>query len=106
MKNLFVVICLLYAGFQLSAQESDSCTYDALIIGKDVTKCMCCGGWQVKVGEKVYLIWDIPQLGLKHEDRWISEVPIPVKIDFGILEHGCDNRIIILCLEKKQNTNQ
>ena len=106
MRRLILVISLLFAGVSLSAQKSDSCTYDAFVIGKDITKCMCCWGWQVQVGEHVYLINEIPQLGLSRDDKWTSEFPIPIKIDFGILENVCDNRIVIHCLEIKNAPNQ
>ena len=106
MKIVFLFLSLTFSGVQLSAQESDSCTFDALVIGKDVSKCLCCGGWQVKVGEHVYLINEIPPLGLSSDDTWTSEFPIPIKINFGVLEFGCDNRIVILCLEIINDSNQ
>jgi hypothetical protein len=96
----------MFASIPLSAQESESCTFEALVIGKDISKCLCCGGWQVKVGEHVYLTNEISQLSLSGDDTWTSEFPIPIKINFGVLEFGCDNRIVILCLEIINNSNQ
>lgn len=93
---------MLLISFFAPINDVSDCKTEALIIGKDFTKCGCCGGWMIKVEEKVYLTDKIASMDLKMEPGFPSllEEPIKIKISFDLKDGGCGNRIVVYCLEE------
>lgn len=103
--KLLLLLNILNVDLFMSPISTENCQTNAMIIGKDFTKCMCCGGWEIKIGDNVYLTQEIPQFGLVTDGPWEFKEPIAVKIDYGFLESSCDNRIVVLCLERMSDEN-
>jgi hypothetical protein len=60
---------------------------DAVIIGYDFRKCMCCGGWLVDISKDTLRIWNMP------EDFNIilseKEMPVNVRLAWIKMTDGC-----------------
>ena len=102
MKLFFILPLFLFSSFSFVGETNTDCTTDALIIGKDLTKCRCCWGWMIKIDDTVYLADELPGLDLEWNQRIdpLLDNPIPIKISCQQEDSICENRIVINCLEK------
>ncbi len=70
---------------------------NASIIGYDFTKCGCCHGYQIMVGQKIFLYDETPNILAipLPPDSVANKQPISCFVDFTILQQGCKNKIKI-----------
>lgn len=99
--KVILALQIILSSILYSLSEGDKCDTNATIIGRDINKCRCCWGWQIKIDDKIYLTDEIPQLDLEVNSELKIEPPIQVKIGYVLVKDPCNNRIIIKCLETK-----
>jgi hypothetical protein len=97
---LLSFLCLLLVT-SIGIEKDVNCRYLGNLIGRDATRCGCCGGWIIEIEGHTFLADSIPNKNeiLSPKD---TIFPIPVFIDYREAEF-CSNRsrIIITCIKKR-----
>ena len=100
MKNLFLIAILaLMIGCSGSTNNEESKYKEAIITGVDMRKCLCCGGWFIKIDSVEYNFATIPEgaeVNLNTES-----LPLTVLIQYNLRTEGCTNIIDITRMKKK-----
>lgn len=80
--------------------DNDYCSEEGVITGADPRDCICCGGWFIKIGEKTWRVWSLPESFI--QDLENREYPVPVYLEWSPSENPClGDEITVECIRKR-----
>lgn len=82
-----------------NSNNNDSNLTKATITGRDFRKCMCCGGWIIKIDTLDCLFDNLPASATFNLDS--EKYPLPVLIAYTKKTEYCDNFITITTIKKQ-----
>ena len=97
-----LLICLVaFSCLQCSSYTDKDCDTTAVLFGADFTKCGCCRGWQLQIGDETFLTDSIPQIGLLKNSEVPDDLPYVLSIGYFGSMSSFSNRIDIQCAIRK-----
>lgn len=98
--HLIFIFSLNLAGQENTADNAYN--IKAEIIGYDYSKCRCCGGWKVKIDNKIYLTVKMPAKELQLSSNNSIGFPVPVLLSYQTSksEGPCKNKLEITCIKR------
>lgn len=102
MKRAIITILILCSILVLTSFENEeNCQIKGEVIGFDATRCGCCGGWKIAIGNAVYLTDSIPKGILDIGPDGCHVTPQPIFLDYE-KEYYCNyKRIRITCISRR-----
>ena len=99
-RILFSVIILLFLALSCSKEETEGYMSNGTILGPDYRKCMCCGGWFIKIDTTTWRFFDLPSNNGIVLDS--EKFPLSVQLDWMKKDSAClSDEIIVLRIMKK-----
>jgi hypothetical protein len=99
-KILFSVIIIMFFAISCSKDDDEGFMSNATILGPDYRKCMCCGGWFVKIDTATWRFYDLPSNSGFNLDT--ATFPLSVQLDWKKKDSAClSDEIIVLKIKKK-----
>ncbi len=99
MKNL-ILILILFAIFIFSSCQKNDLNYVGKITEQDFSKCVCCGGFLLKIDNNQYNIFE-QNLPSNNLDLKNAKLPMKVSLNFTIPTSGCENFIEVQKIRKR-----
>lgn len=102
----YAIVLILLPLFLISCKEEDepfvpTCGIEAQVIGYDLTRCACCGGYLLEVDTLIYRVGNAPDNFLEDLDN-VSDFPVDVWVSLDTSKAYClDMRIDLECGEVK-----
>lgn len=85
MKKLIIYVCILL--LMSAGCEKDDDFSTAQILGADMALCPCCGGWLIKIDNKTYRFFNLPEDS--NIDLETEIFPIDVSLEWTKDTSGC-----------------
>ncbi|MFK8046511.1 MAG: hypothetical protein AB8B72_13525 [Crocinitomicaceae bacterium] len=97
-SRVFIIVVLFSA--VLSCDKNDYLSNEGIVIGADLSKCSCCGGYFVEIENDTLRFLEIPKAS--DIDLSADEMPIAVKVNWKKVAKPClGDEIILNSIEKK-----
>ena len=101
MNRAITILIILFSLLMFTNFKNQSnCQLKGEIIGADATRCGCCGGWKIAIGESVFLTDSIPNGILDKGPDGCHIFPQKIYLDYE-MENYCSRRIKLTCVKKR-----
>ncbi len=97
-KAIFIIVIILTL-VSCKKSNSDDFKSKGIILGPDLGMCICCGGYKIKIDTIIYNFDSVPKNSNINVQKEIF--PLPVKLDWNIIQPGCANWIKIQKIRKE-----
>jgi hypothetical protein len=97
---LFLFLITAVIGNSQCSKENNKDEYKStgVITGYDMAMCACCGGWKISIDNQQYEFDSVPSVSGIIMNK--ETLPISVKLNWQLINGGCQNRIQILKIKK------